>query len=113
MTFGIAPTQAATGYGYLELGRATGAAARVVRAVQGKARRGHGPEVFAAGPERYLWNSGMFVWRAATLLECIRRYVPANPAGLARIAEAWDCRDREQCSARSIRRCRRSASITR
>ena len=32
----------------------------------------------------------MFVWRAATLLDCIRRYQPENHAGLLRIAAAWD-----------------------
>jgi mannose-1-phosphate guanylyltransferase len=32
----------------------------------------------------------MFVWRASTLLECIRRYAPVNYAGLMRIADAWD-----------------------
>ena len=46
-------------------------------------------DYFAAGPDRYLWNGGMFVWQARTLLECIRRYEPANAAGLARVAEAW------------------------
>ena len=46
-------------------------------------------QFFAAGPTRYLWNSGMFVWRAATLLDCIRRYEPANHLGLTRIGDAW------------------------
>ena len=45
---------------------------------------------FEAGPEKFLWNSGMFVWRADTLLDCIRRYAPQNHAGLTRIADAWD-----------------------
>jgi mannose-1-phosphate guanylyltransferase len=45
---------------------------------------------FNAGSEKYLWNSGMFVWRADTLLECIRRYASENYAGLMRIADAWD-----------------------
>ena len=31
----------------------------------------------------------MFVWRAATLLDCILRYEPAVHAGLLRIAGAW------------------------
>jgi len=30
------------------------------------------------------------VWRADTLLDCIRRYSPENHAGLMRIADAWD-----------------------
>ena len=52
-------------------------------------------QYFAAGPQRFLWNSGMFVWRAGTLLECIRRYAPANHAGLMRIADAWDTPKRQ------------------
>jgi mannose-1-phosphate guanylyltransferase len=32
----------------------------------------------------------MFVWRARTLLDCIRRYHPDNYRGLTAIAEAWD-----------------------
>jgi mannose-1-phosphate guanylyltransferase len=52
-------------------------------------------EFFDAGPERYLWNSGMFVWRAATLLDCIHRYEPDISAGLERIAAAWDGPDGE------------------
>ena len=52
-------------------------------------------QYFAAGPEKFLWNSGMFVWRADTLLECIRRYAPENHAGLMRIADAWDTPERQ------------------
>ena len=36
----------------------------------------------------------MFVWRAATLLECIARYEPDARAGLARVAAEWDGPDR-------------------
>ena len=37
----------------------------------------------------------MFVWRASTLLDCIRRYEPDNHAGLAQIAAAWKTPQRE------------------
>ncbi|MGA2063676.1 MAG: sugar phosphate nucleotidyltransferase [Thermoguttaceae bacterium] len=92
LTFGIAPTHAATAYGYLEMGPPLAAAspARAVARFQEKPDPATAARYLAAGPERYLWNSGMFVWRAATLLECMRRYTPASHAGLARIAEAWD-----------------------
>jgi mannose-1-phosphate guanylyltransferase len=89
VTFGISPTQPATSYGYLELGRALEGSARVVERFKEKPDEPTARAYFEAGPERYLWNSGMFVWRAQTLLECIRRYEPANHAGLARVAEAW------------------------
>ena len=89
VTFGIAPTGPATGYGYLELGEPFDGAARRVRQFREKPDRPMAEQFFAAGPERFLWNSGMFVWRAATLLDCIRRYAPENYAGLMRIADAW------------------------
>ncbi len=90
VTFGIAPTAAATGYGYLQLGKPIDDSARVVEQFKEKPDAATAQQYFAAGPTRYLWNSGMFVWRASTLLDCIRRYHPDNHAGLMRIAAAWD-----------------------
>ena len=89
VTFGIAPTQPATSYGYLELGDPLGPTARVVERFKEKPDEATAKKYFAAGPDRYLWNSGMFVWRAQTLLECIRRYEPASASALSRVAEAW------------------------
>lgn len=90
VTFGITPTAAATGYGYLELGDPIGGSARVVRQFREKPDAETAGKYFAAGPERYLWNSGMFVWRASTLLDCIRRYEPDNAAGIGKIGDAWN-----------------------
>lgn len=89
VTFGIAPTEAATSYGYLELGWPIGETAQVVDRFKEKPDKATATSYFEAGPQRYLWNSGMFVWRADTLLECIRRYEPANYAGIRRVAAAW------------------------
>jgi mannose-1-phosphate guanylyltransferase len=90
VTFGIAPTGPVTGYGYLELGAAFDASSRRLRQFREKPDRQTAQQYFEAGPERFLWNSGMFIWRASTLLDCIRRYTPENFAGLMRIADAWD-----------------------
>ncbi|MEN6451663.1 MAG: mannose-1-phosphate guanylyltransferase [Thermoguttaceae bacterium] len=89
VTFGIAPTRAATGYGYLELGEACSPTARRLRQFREKPDAATAKRYFEAGPERFLWNSGMFVFQAATLLDCIRRYAPEHHAGLMRIADAW------------------------
>ena len=89
VTFGIAPTAPATSYGYLELGESlTGDVRRVARFLE-KPDAETAEGFFAAGASKYLWNSGMFVWRASTLLDCIRRYEPATHALLMEIAEAW------------------------
>jgi mannose-1-phosphate guanylyltransferase len=95
VTFGIEPTFASTGYGYLQLGGALDAAALRVEEFREKPDAGSARAYFEAGPARYLWNSGMFVWRARTLLECIGRYKPESFRALASIAEAWDSPVRE------------------
>jgi mannose-1-phosphate guanylyltransferase len=101
VTFGIRPAGPATAYGYLELGEPLDGAARVVTQFREKPGAALAERFFQAGPARYLWNSGMFVWRAATLLDCIRRYEPEVYAGLAGIAAAWDTPERTAVLART------------
>ena len=74
----------------------------MVRQFREKPEPATAAQYFEAGPERYLWNSGMFVWRAATLLDCIRRYEPETTPALMRIADAWDTPRRGAVLARSI-----------
>ncbi len=44
---------------------------------------------------RYLWNSGMFVWKARTILKNLERFVPETAEPLRRIATAWETSDQE------------------
>jgi mannose-1-phosphate guanylyltransferase len=39
---------------------------------------------------RYYWNSGMFVWRADTVLNELAQHLPESRKGLDKIASAWD-----------------------
>ncbi|TWU39591.1 Mannose-1-phosphate guanylyltransferase [Novipirellula artificiosorum] len=100
VTFGIAPTVAATGYGYLELGDVIDDSARVVKEFREKPDQETAGEYFAAGPQRYLWNSGMFVWKASTLLECVRRYEPEISKGIDQIGAAWTTPQRDSVLAK-------------
>ena len=95
VTFGITPTAAATGYGYLQLGGLIDESARVVEQFKEKPDLATARAYLEAGAQRYLWNSGMFVWRAAVLLDCIRRYAPGNSAGLKKIGQAWPTPQKE------------------
>jgi mannose-1-phosphate guanylyltransferase len=91
VTFGVQPDGPATGYGYLQLGEPLADhRTRVVAQFREKPDLATAREWFAAGPQAYLWNSGTFVWRAETLLDCIARYEPQVRAGLAAIVAAWD-----------------------
>jgi mannose-1-phosphate guanylyltransferase len=96
VTFGITPTGPATGYGYLELGESIAGGGKIVKQVKEKPPLPVAEEYFSKGPDHYLWNSGMFVWHAATLLDCIKRLEPAVYAGLTKIAQAWDTSEREK-----------------
>ena len=84
--FGIKPSFAATGYGYIEPGPAIDAAAREV------ARFIEKPTAAAAEVLREngcLWNSGLFLMRAASLLEELEAHEPAVlAAAAAAIAKA-------------------------
>jgi mannose-1-phosphate guanylyltransferase len=76
VTIGIRPDYPETGYGYIlkKNHRRGGAGAAAVKRFQEK------PDVITARRlirQGALWNSGMFAWRAAALLDSLRRYQPA------------------------------------
>jgi mannose-1-phosphate guanylyltransferase/mannose-6-phosphate isomerase len=72
--FGIKPTFAATGYGYIEPGAAIDQAAReVVRFIEKPGAAAAGA-LLEAG---CLWNSGLFLMRAASLVAELERHEPA------------------------------------
>ena len=89
VTFGVAPTSPATGYGYLHLGPAFLGESRIVVEFREKPDKAAAERWVAEGPDHYLWNSGMFVWKAGVFLQCLRRYEPETLEGVSRIADAW------------------------
>ena len=97
VTFGVTPTGPDTGYGYLALGQPlVGHDARIVTQFKEKPDASTAQQYLQAGPDHYLWNSGMFVWQASTLLKCIQRYRPETHARLMQIADAWDTDQRNK-----------------
>ena len=75
VTFGIEPTHPATNYGYIRPGeKLNGASVRAVEAFVEK------PDAATAAgyvADRYLWNSGNFLFHAVTMLGEIERFEPA------------------------------------
>jgi len=86
VTFGVVPTAPHTGYGYLERGPALAGRADVcaVAAFKEKPDTATAEGYLASG--RYWWNSGMFVWRAQTLLDQLAALVPETYAAVQRLA---------------------------
>ncbi len=95
VTFGVQPTGPVTGYGYLELGDRQPDGTWPVRCFREKPGREQAEEFWRAGPERFLWNSGMFVWKADTLLNYLRRALPDVAGTVQRIAAAWHSADQD------------------
>ncbi len=97
VTIGIDPTGPATGFGYVHVGdRLDVAGAPSLRRVPEFVEK---PDEATA--ERYVaegwkWNAGMFVVRAATLLQMLDELVPDLAAGLRAIGAAWHTPEREE-----------------
>lgn len=88
-TFGIEPTHPHTGLGYVERGAAIdGSTAYRVDKFREKPDRVTAEEYLATG--RFWWNSGMFVWRAETLLSVLDALLPESAMQLRRVAGVWD-----------------------
>jgi mannose-1-phosphate guanylyltransferase len=98
VTFGVVPDFPSTGFGYLELGTALEGSARVVSTFREKPDLPAATGFLEAGPSRYLWNSGMFVWRAATLLAAVTAFAPKTAELVQQVvagnASAWDAIER-------------------
>jgi mannose-1-phosphate guanylyltransferase len=75
VTLGIQPTHANTGYGYIQYKKQTTEQPihNVKRFIE-KPNKETAIEFVNDGS--YLWNSGIFVWKAADILEAIRLYMP-------------------------------------
>jgi mannose-1-phosphate guanylyltransferase len=87
LTFGVKPDRPATGFGYLELGDECQAGARRVLRFREKPDAASASAFVSAGPSKYLWNSGMFVWRATFFLELVSRYEPEVARAAAKAAK--------------------------
>lgn len=91
VTFGIRPTFAATGYGYIERGdellKRQGIPVHRVRKFREKPHLELAEKFVASG--QHYWNSGIFVWRAATILQELRNNQPKLADAVERIASAW------------------------
>jgi mannose-1-phosphate guanylyltransferase len=88
-------SEPATGFGYLELGAPLAAGGSVVSRFLEKPTLSVAADLLAAGPERYLWNSGMFVWQARTLLRAVDAFVPESAGLLRALGRAYGTPDWE------------------
>lgn len=74
VTLGIKPGQPHTGYGYLEKGEKIGDSLFKVKRFTEKPNLRLAKKYIRSG--KFLWNSGMFIWKVRTIKEEIAKYLP-------------------------------------
>ncbi|MEE2906776.1 MAG: mannose-1-phosphate guanylyltransferase [Planctomycetota bacterium] len=94
VTFGITPTYAATGYGYVELGEPVPEFTKARETMQFVEKPDESTAEGYLQAGNFLWNSGMFVFSASGFLDALKECVPESAEGLNAIAQAWDGPDR-------------------
>jgi mannose-1-phosphate guanylyltransferase len=109
VTFGIKPTYPAECFGYIQQGAGIDsppggatppAPVNAVAQFREKPPAAVAQEYLKAG--NYLWNGGIFVWKAATILAALAERQPECLAHLRRIADAWDTPDRDTVFAKEF-----------
>lgn len=98
ITIGITPSYPETGYGYINFGRdeddiKRNNVYRVKRFVE-KPNLETAKEYLASG--KYLWNSGMFVWKASTIIDNFEKLLPEMHDGLNKIYETIGTEDEQR-----------------
>jgi mannose-1-phosphate guanylyltransferase len=87
VTIGVRPTRPETGYGYIRLGSPVGSPHRGLHRV---ARFVEKPAAARArrfvSREDYLWNAGIFAWKARVFLDQLALHAPAIARALAPLA---------------------------
>ena len=91
-TVGVRPDRPETGFGYLKVGGVADESARLVSEFREKPSHEVAQTYLTSG--EYLWNAGMFVFRADVFLKELAEHKPALSEGITRIAESWDTPDR-------------------
>jgi mannose-1-phosphate guanylyltransferase len=92
VTFGIRPTYPAETFGYIQRGARIdihddAAPAFVVRRFREKPDLATATEYLASGD--FYWNSGIFIWKAKTILDALRERQPEMLQHLESIGDAW------------------------
>lgn len=75
VTFGIVPSEAATGYGYIETGETLSTGALEVNRFVEKPARLDAERMLSENV--YLWNSGIFMFQAGVIISELGRFAPA------------------------------------
>lgn len=74
VTLGIMPTFASTGYGYIKFDKSENTLDKKVVEFKEKPDKATAKEYVLSG--EYVWNSGMFVWKASAIIDEFKKLLP-------------------------------------
>lgn len=86
VTIGITPTFPATGYGYIKFTDKELGGAKFVEEFKEKPDLETAKKYISSGD--YVWNSGMFIWKASIIMEHFKEFLPDIHNDLMIIADA-------------------------
>ena len=90
ITVGITPTFAATGYGYIKFQKS---GEEVLKVLEFKEKPDSETAKKYVESGEYAWNSGMFIWKASTILKSFESFLPDIYADLQKIGNAMNTAD--------------------
>lgn len=94
ITLGITPTFPSAGYGYIKFDKADETLAKTVLEFKEKPDVETATEYVKSG--QFAWNSGMFIWKASTILKNFEVLLPDVYACLLKIADAMNTPEEQQ-----------------
>lgn len=84
ITFGVKPDRPETGYGYLELSEGSDPSAATVERLERFVEKPDARQAQAMVTSgRFLWNTGLFMFRATTIIAAFRSHAPEMLSGVA------------------------------
>lgn len=91
VTLGVTPTAPSTAYGYIQQGESLNGEYKYptykVKNFKEKPDEDTARQLLRTGD--HSWNSGMFIWRADTILDEIKKQMPPLDAALKKIITVW------------------------
>ena len=92
VTFGIKPTRADTGFGYIEVAPNSGEDTTLTPVVQFTEKPDEPTAQQYLENGNHLWNSGMFVWKASSILKEIDQHLPEVSQKIEEVMSEWQAR---------------------
>jgi mannose-1-phosphate guanylyltransferase len=100
VTIGVAPQHPETGYGYIQYDKSRSVAGAFrVEHFHEKPDRKRAQQYVSQG--NFLWNSGMFIWRASVILDAIQKYLPAMYDLMYPLTQVWGTATADEAIARA------------